>query len=311
MRGLVRSELRRLASRRFVRVVGVLVLLGVLVGAAGQFVTSSRDLEGPRREAEAVARECRRSVQELDGSLRPGEVEARCDPGQYLADPRFRFAEEMPSITRGVALAFVVVAFVVGASSAGAEWGSGYVTPLLTWEPRRWRTLLGKVVGIGSALGVAAFLGLALLAVTQYPAAVFRGTTAGADGGLWWSLTGVWARGAAVSALWGIAGVSLATVTRNTAGAVGIGLVYGTIVDPLLGAWKEWLAPWLLQRNLFHALGLPVTASRTAESDFGGTQTMFVGVDAPSVALTLGRLSAYIAALVLVAYAAFRARDVS
>lgn len=316
MRGLVRSELRRLGSRRFVRVVGVIVLAGVVVGAILQFATSEPGLEGARERAEAAAERCREEAErfreEFPGDARRG-FEPHCDPEGLLRsyDQRFRFAQEMPSIARGVALAFVVLVFIVGASLAGAEWGSGYSTSLLTWEPRRGVLLGAKLAAVGPAIGVATFVGLALVVATQYPAAVFRGTTAAADGSFWWSLVGLWGKGSALAALWAVAGVSLATITRNTAAAIGMGLAYGTIVDPLLGAWKDWLAPWLLQRNLFHVLGLPVTGTRTVEADFGGTQTTFVEVEAPSLAITLGRLSAYIAALALVAYATFRARDVT
>lgn len=318
MSGLVRSELRRLGSRRFVRAVGVLVLAGIVVGGLLQFVTSESGLEGAQRRAEIAAERCREAQEQRrgpavpDGFTPPEDAESFCEPERFLPayDQRFRFAEEMPSIARGVALAFIVLAFIVGASVAGAEWGSGYITPLLTWEPRRGVLLGAKLTAIGPALGLATFLGLALLTATQYPAGALRGTTSGADADLWWSLTGLWAKGGAVAGLWAVAGVAVATATRNTAAAIGLGLAYGAIVDPLLGAWKDWLAPWLLQRNLFHVLGLPVTASRRVETEFGA-QTMFVEVDAPSLAITLGRLSAYIAAVALVAYGVFRVRDVT
>lgn len=316
MRGLVRSELRRLMSRRFVRLVGAFVVAGIVVGGLLQFVTSEPGLEGARKRAEVAAERCREQAErfreEFPEDARGG-FESQCDPEGFLLsyDQRFRFAQEMPSIARGVGLAFIVLTFIVGASIAGAEWGSGYITSLLTWEPRRGVLLGAKVAAVGPALGVAALAGLALLTVTQYPAAVFRGTTAGVDGSFWWSLIGLGAKGGALAALWAVAGVAVATATRNTAAAIGLGLAYGSIVDPLLGAWKDWLAPWLLQRNIFHVLGLPVTATRTVEADFGGTQTMFFEVEAPSLAISLGRLSAYVAVVALIAYAVFLVRDVT
>jgi len=38
------------------------------------------------------------------------------------------------------------VAWVIGASSIGAEWQARSITTLLTWEPRRARVLAAKVV---------------------------------------------------------------------------------------------------------------------------------------------------------------------
>jgi len=75
--------------------------------------------------------------------------------------------------------------------------------------------------------------------------AATRGTTAGADGALLRSLVGIDARLASVAALGAVLGLSLTTVTRNTAAALGIAFVYLAIVEGLfrqfLPGWRAWL----------------------------------------------------------------------
>src|SRR4051794_26606038 len=71
----------------------------------------------------------------------------------------------------GFGNAFAVVAFLIGATSGGAEWAARTMEALLVWEPRRVRLMLAKVgalaiVGVTGAVVVQAVVGpLSRLAV--------------------------------------------------------------------------------------------------------------------------------------------------
>jgi ABC-2 type transport system permease protein len=146
---------------------------------------------------------------------------------------------------KGTASFLVIAGWVMGASLIGAEWQSGTMTTLLTWEPRRLRVLIAKT--IAAALGVLAmvfalelvFSGLLMLVAST------RGTMSGATS----SLLGLDARIAGLAAFGAVLGLGLAGVTRNTAAALGISFVYLAIVEALLRGFFPGWAPWLLGDN--------------------------------------------------------------
>jgi hypothetical protein len=121
---------------------------------------------------------------------------------------------------------------------------------LLTWDPRRLRVLLAKLGAAGAltfmlAVGLQLLLGAALL-----PAGLLRGTTEGIDADWVRSLSGVDLRVAAISVLGTMMGLSLATIGRKTAAALGVAFGYFAIVEnairglrPRLDALAAWRQP--------------------------------------------------------------------
>lgn len=308
MTGLIAADVRRLQSRRLARLALAVFVAGILVAAVASFVTSSKDPDAARERAarEVAACERERALFEQAEGPQPG---FGCPTVEELiphSDPRFRYAENMLDGSRALAIAAMLGAVALGASFVGAEWGTGAMTTLLTWEPRRGRVLVSKLVA-GAVVCAAAAVGLiVLLCVVNLPAGTLRGSMDGLTGRWWGTLTGVGGRAAALAVLGSTIGIGLATITRNTAGAVGSAFVYGAIIDPILGAWREGrLRPWLLQRNLAHFMGVPVT-----EAPQGAT-----GVLQPPAAPTLLRpallLALYAAAVACAGYALFRSRDVT
>ena len=126
---------------------------------------------------------------------------------------------------------------------------------------------------------------------------------------MWWTLSGIWLRGAGLAAFGSAIGLGLATITRNTAGAIGVVFVYGVILDPLLGfQWDGRFRTWLLQHLVPRALGVPLSLPQNTE---GGVfvpsgEPMALSVTRPVVLFTL-----YAAGLLAIAYASFRGRDVA
>ncbi len=307
MTGLIRSEVLRFTSRRLFRSLVALVVAGLVASAVIAFIQSSKDPNAGLAEARRVVADCERSVGDVPRE-QLGE-EFRCPSVEELAsafDKRFIYADTMPDATRGVAVALFVLAFVVAASFVGSEWGTGSITTLLTWEPRRGRVLAAKTIAAAALLAVAMALALAWLAIVFLPVGALRGTLDGVDGSMWWTLAGIWLRGSALAAFAAAAAAGLSTITRNTAGAIGIAFGYALILDNVLGVIRGGrLRPWLLQHLLPRMLGLPVELQEPG--DFGPEihQTTLTALR-PVVLLSI-----YAVAILAAAYAVFRARDVT
>src|SRR5207248_1554606 len=80
---------------------------------------------------------------------------------------------------------------VLGATLIGAEWHAGTITTELTWEPRRARLHLAKVLA-AAAFALVGFVALqVLVGLAVTPAAVLRGVTRGMDASWLWVAAGV------------------------------------------------------------------------------------------------------------------------
>ena len=309
MTGLVRSEVLRFTSRRLFRALGALVVAGLIAAAVIAFLQSSKDPDAGRAAAERDVALCKADEARAQADAPPGggKIVFDCQSVDELAgayDKRFVYADTMPDATRGVAVAFFVLAFAVAASFVGADWGSGTITTLLTWEPRRGRVLAAKTIAAIGLLAAAMALALAFLAVVFLPVGALRGTLDGVDRSMWWTLAGIWLRGAGLAVFAAAVGSGLATITRNTAGAIGIAFGYALVLDNLLGVIRGGrLRPWLLQHLLPRMLGLPVDLQ---EPGLGSSVRETLSAARPVLVLTM-----YALAIVTAAYGAFRVRDVS
>ncbi len=109
-------------------------------------------------------------------------------------DDRFELVK-LDGILQGLTAPLVIVTWVIGASSIGAEWQARSITTLLTWEPRRGRVLIAKVVAamvVACAFSLMAWL---LLSAALLSSAYLHGTTAGTDAAWVRSVGGVILRG--------------------------------------------------------------------------------------------------------------------
>ena len=196
----------------------------------------------------------------------------------------------------GTSFLFAIGGWVIGASLAGAEWQAGTVTTLLTWEPRRLRVLVAKaaacalgIIALVATLDVVFGLVLSLVAAT-------RGSIAGLDMGLFVrAVSGLVLRIAAISAIGSLLGLAIAMVAHNTGAAIGIGFVYLAVVEGIMRGLKPGWARWLIGDNA-NVLVLG-----------GDTGFPPIGRSVWGAALVL---ALYVAGLLFVAAASFRARDV-
>jgi ABC-type transport system involved in multi-copper enzyme maturation permease subunit len=189
---------------------------------------------------------------------------------------------------------------VVGASFVGAEWNSGSMSTLLTWEPRRARVLAAKLVACMITTMVVSLVLLVVLALLLLPSAAAHGTTNGVP---WLSFAGVWLRIGIVSAIGVALGVGLANVMRGAAGPIATWLIFQFVASPALLLWKRWLVRWLpdgVIRQFVSLEGAIRGSIGDAPFRFGGN--VLRG------GLVLG---VYAAAFLGAGFLAFRARDVT
>lgn len=134
----------------------------------------------------------------------------------------------------GIASFLIVIGYVIGASSIGADIASGMVEQILTWEPRRLRFLFTrKAVGFD----VVFLIALVMLGALTIMLLVLAGAKDGLDGltGEFWS-TYVWVtiRGAFVIALFFILGCAITVLVGSTTGAIVGFFIYAFIIESLL-----------------------------------------------------------------------------
>ena len=309
MAALLLAELRRIATRRLVRVTVLLTVVGIALGglAAFAFSGSLSDEAFQQRVAEAKARQVAQDEQ-IETCLRdhdfrgdgpvPEDVAEECFPDNPPAgvdDPRFT-RNRLEGILYGVSGALAVVGWALGASLVGAEFASRGMTTLLTWEPRRARVFAAKTVAVVGAMAVFAAAALALVAVAMWPALALHGAPLQPDDPSLWSLAGIVARGVALTAITSAMGLAIATIGRNTAVALGAGFAYIIVLENILGSSVERWRRWLLLGNV-----IVLVAGENDASDVTGRTVMGAAVFLTAVAVTL----------LVAAASSFRARDLA
>jgi ABC-2 type transport system permease protein len=269
MTNLLAVEVRRFLSRRFYRIVGILVLALIATGAIATFVQSERltdaqMLDRARKERARVITECASSgfypykppPGELpDGAFSPPsqeEIRAGCERDAelryFIRDERFHMAH-FRQAAENIGFNIVSVALIIGASFVGAEWAGRTIAMQLTWEPRRIRVFAAKVLACALCVFAAAILIEAMTAAALLPAALLRGTMDG--------LNAVWLRGTigvvlrigTVAAVASAITVSVAIIARNSAGALAVAFGYLAIFERVVAGLKPKWQPWLLGDN--------------------------------------------------------------
>ena len=168
--------------------------------------------------------------------------------GQAL--PTIERLEEYDGILVGFQFAgnlLGVVALVLFAGNIGSEYSQGTIKMLLSREPRRFRLLLGKLAAIALFVGVGVFIALLLQTACAYLLALGRDLATDSwmsgdtlvEGAI--SFGRVWAS----SLVWGLMGSALAVLFRSAAPAIGIGIGYTVVGEPIVTlVWNNG-AKWL------------------------------------------------------------------
>jgi hypothetical protein len=263
---LVRVEILRLFSRRLVKIVAGLVLLLVVAIVGIDGYNSAKPAAGDdaafrQRLGRAYDRDIAAFPQPPPGEGPPGEFHVP-SRDEFIANPEescfgpetcntrrkepFVLREKLSDWGVGVALICTIVAFLVGASAAGAEWAAGTMQSLLYWESRRVRVVLAKIVGLSVVIATLVIAAEALYVIAAFPAAELRGSTGDLTGDVWGSYLLLVLRGIGAATFAALLGFAVAFGTRVTAAAVGIGFVYFVILQQLLIVWKPWLIRYMI-----------------------------------------------------------------
>jgi ABC-2 type transport system permease protein len=295
-------EVRRCLARRLTWVLVGLALLGTAAAAVLIYVNTEDE-----DEARATAAAERRAFVEecvahfgLPGT--EAERRATCEEAQLQSTDTVALTDLWASDDTGdsilgvTTIFLVIAALLAGASTVGAEWRAGTITTLLTWEPRRVRVALAKVLAAALVAALIALVLQLVFAAALLPTLVGKGTTAGADADWYRAAAGGLARGLALVALAGAVGASIAMIGRNTAAALGAAFAYLVVFENIVRAWRPRYARWLIGDN---------AAAFLTGKEIEGLEYV------RSFGLATTTLLAYVAAVVAVAVVLFRTRDIA
>jgi ABC-2 type transport system permease protein len=305
--GLISSEWLRMRSRRLVKALAVLALLGIVAAVVIGGVQSSKpnpaDLARAERQAERFYTDC--IAQDDLGVAEPDfDLEAFCreqaDPSSFLSPTPLQLSE-MPDILRGTAFLAILIGLVIGASAIGASWQTGTMTTILSWEPRRARVLLVRAAIVALAVIALVVILLGIFVALFWFTTSVRGLTTTPSG---WTreLAGVVARIASLAGAASIIGGAIAMLGRNTAAALGAVFVYLALLEGIVRGLRPALGRFLLGDNIATVvIGHDVEISSGFDGHAPTTITL------ARAALVVG---IYALGLLALAAASFRARDV-
>lgn len=301
---LLSAELLRARSRKLVKRLVLIGLAAIVIGSAiGAFKShkpTAAEIASAKQQMAQAYKACVDHFQAHPKQLPPALTAAQlCASNNtlssYLGSDQFD-VNHVGDILKGTSITIIVMGWLIGASLAGAEWASGTMTTLLTWEPRRARVLAAKLIaGAFTVLVVALALQLVLVGLL-WLVAVTRGLSH-ADSGLWRSVFGALLRVAAMSSLASVFGLSIAMLTRSVTAAVGAGFVYLAVVEGLIRGFYPNLERWLIGDN---------AAAWITGNRFSTTGLHEVTVERAAVVLLI-----YAAVFVIAAAVSFRSRDVT
>jgi ABC-2 type transport system permease protein len=194
------------------------------------------------------------------------------------------------------------VALILGVLTAGSEYGWGTLKIILSQRASRLGVLSGKLLALGGLLllfVLVAFLGAAL---SSLAVALLSGTSPAPPSAME-LLAGVGA-GALILVVWATFGFVLATLFRGTALAVGLGLIYAFVVEPVFSGLSA------LSETLQTITGfLPGENTTVLSVAFVGNPAFEGG--GPDPARSALVLIAYTVVFLLIAALVFRQRDVT
>ena len=139
-----------------------------------------------------------------------------------------------------------VITLVVWAMGATTDYSSGLIRLLVQAEPSRWRLLLGKVVAL-TAFTCVSMLVTVLIVVPAAPViADMTGISTDAwSSGMLGAVVGGYLQLTLSVLLWGVVGLFVGMVTKNSGIAIGIGIGYLMLIEQLAGMLLESSARWL------------------------------------------------------------------
>jgi hypothetical protein len=241
------AELRRFFSRRVLR--GAFAF-GIALSTLVLVIQTVRSQESSSTENGRSLVCTGQSGGPATVSPTPGAIPPGCSLQFTTAtvehDRRLNVSKRFSETVGGTGVAMVFVAFVVGASFVGAEYGAGSLSTQLIFEPRRKRVVAVKAVAVGVGLAVVAVVLLLYIGLLMFAGSSLRGVVHGLDGTWFAARAGDLGRVAAAVALAGIAAYAITVVARRTVAAVAGLLIVGW-VSAIIGQLHNWR--WVAKYN--------------------------------------------------------------
>lgn len=177
-----------------------------------------------------------------------------------------------------------IVVLALWAAAAASDYSTGWIRILVQAEPRRWRLLGGKLAAltgytlVGTALGTI----VALVAAPLLAGATGISTAAWFPG-LWTTtatVLGAWADLTLSVLVWGVIGLTVATVTRSVTIAIAGGIGYLLVFERLLGLVADQATTYL-PGSVLSAMA----AGGTASMAYGTAIVLAAGYAAVALAI--------------------------
>lgn len=332
MRGL-RVELVRLRSRRAVKLLVVLGLLGVLavIGirtfdaippseadrAAAQAMV---DEEIARPEFQQMLAECEAGKEAGDTDRWPADMncaEAFTPKAEwYLGWNKPDYLDLFTMFGLATALILTLLLGVAGVTSAGGEWSTGTIGTQLLFESRRGRLYASKAGAMAVLAVVVGVVGIALSWIAAYWIASAWGSTSLLeydDTGQQVAVTmgtliGRAVRAVALMVAGAVGGYALAMLLRSSVAAISLIAGYALVAEAVLRGLFRNIEPYLLSTQLSAFLAGEHTVTRWPDICTGMCEPERITITAAQGGLVLGVL---LAVIVAVSVVLFRRRDVA
>jgi ABC-2 type transport system permease protein len=130
---------------------------------------------------------------------------------------------------------FGTLALILGAVVFGSEYGWDTLKTSLMQHPSRFRLFLAREAAIGVVLAL--FTGSVLLVAAMASYMVALTEDAAVTWPPLWDVVRALGSGWLILALWGLVGALLAILSRGTGLAIGLGIVYGLVVEGLISGF--------------------------------------------------------------------------
>ena len=204
-----------------------------------------------------------------------------------------------------------VLVLILGVMTLGSDYGWGTLKTLLTQRPGRLQVFAAKIAAVGVVLATFVVVSFATGALASVLVAARE------DAPIDWPGMSLVLRGLAAAwlilAVWTALGVALAVLSRGTSLAIGIGILYGLVIEGLVSAVFDQvsllrpLIDGLLRANAYSLVAtLGASAESARDNGPGGFSGPYVG-GAQAVIVLL----CYLAGFVGLAAIVLRRRDVS
>ena len=204
-----------------------------------------------------------------------------------------------------------VFALMLGVLALGSEYGWGTLRTVFVQRPGRLRVFAAKLVALGAGLVPFVLAVFAVGAASSYAIAWNEGVEASWPSA--WDLVRALAAGWLILAVWAALGVALGVLSRGTALAIGVGILYALVIEGLISAFAdqvsllEPLVQFFLRANAYSLVeGLGASTTGAATNGPGAFSGPYVGGEQALLVLV-----GYIAGFIALSGLLLRRRDVT